>query len=132
MKRTTQGTYAALVLQSEVRALGTEDYEARIEGLEKDLTRQAKEANEMFSELHVANAMIQDLEALVELAAQKPLPREPDIVILTADQPGVSGGLASVQEACAWISERGSNLGRPCIRPAEPNQKHAKGRHRYS
>ena len=111
-----------------------DDARAQMDSLGKKLQRE-EEASAVQMEIIIGHrAEIRDLEALVQLATQpqKAVPREPDIVILTSDQPGVSGGLASVQEACSWISERGTNRGHPCIRPAEPNQKHAKGRHRYS
>lgn len=74
-----------------------------------------------------------DLAMVLETTVEAPKsgPRAPDIVITTEDTPGVSGGLASIQEACSHVATRGVNKGKPCIRPREPDQKHATGRHRY-
>lgn len=127
-----QGTYARLVEMAATRAIEREDLMAELELAEQNLTKVDQDALDMHGELQVANAMIQDLEALVALAAVKEVPRAPDIFIAPSDGEGVSGGLASVVEACAHISERGVNRGRPCIRPRENEERtHAKGRHRY-
>ncbi len=135
MERTNQGTYAQLVERSEARALATEDYMAQIEALGQSLRRE-EEASVVQVEIIMAlKTDIRDLEALVALGAQngspRAEPRAPDVVVVDSDVPGVSGALASIQEACSVISMRGANKGKPCIRPAEPNQKHATGRHRY-
>lgn len=86
-------------------------------------------------EIIVLRQAVKNLESLVALRVTEETsedgPRAPDIVIVDAGTPGVSGGLATVQEACSAISLRGVNKDKPCIRPAEPNQKHATGRHRY-
>jgi len=75
-------------------------------------------------------AEVKDLTFVIETAALDG-PRAPDIVVVDEDVPGISGGLATVQEACSAISMRGVNKGKPCIRPSEGKQKHATGRHRY-
>ncbi len=136
MVRTKQGTYTDLVNRAEVRALATMDYQAQIE-LGQELEIKAMiELDEMHSELQAANGVINDLEAVISLTAREKAspraePRAPDVVVVDSDVPGISGALASVQEACSAISMRGANKGKPCIRPAEPNQKHQSGRHRY-
>jgi len=131
-----QLSYLELIKKSEDRAIATDEYMAQIDALKNELFKRDRVQDDYATLVLSQKAAIRDLEGLVALAAAQKTPpeaspRAPDIVILTSGQPGVSGGLASVQEACSWISDRGVNRGSPCIRPAEPNQKHATGRHRY-
>lgn len=90
------------------------------------------ENTDLNSELQAGNVELKELEQIIAVAATDSRPRPPDIMIVDEDVPGVSGGLASVQEACGHLSTRGPNKDKPCIRPREnPEQTHAKGRHRY-
>jgi len=136
MERTSQPTYVELVKIGDTWLVRMDDFRAQIETLEHDLSKMTVHRNSLKDDALGLNRMIDEMEGIIALmsekSAEKAGPRAPDLVILTSAQPGVSGGLASVQEACSWISERGVNRGTPCIRPAEPNQKHAKGRHRYA
>lgn len=134
MERTTQKTYAEGMKSFDALMMEMEDYKAQIEIMDTDNGKLERELETMEVLVKALESEIRDLEGVIALATrpEPAVPRAPDIVILTSDQPGVSGGLASIQEACGWISERGTNRGTPCIRPAEPNQKHSKGRHRYT
>ncbi len=134
LERTTQATYASAMAMAETRAIDREDLRAQIEMLEHKNSALETDADRDLETIRSLEARIHELELLVQLAAdgQMAVPRAPDIVVVDEDVPGVTGGLASVQEACANISTRGVNIDKPCMRPREnPERTHQTGRHRY-
>lgn len=123
-----------------MRRVVVDHMDADIGSLRVDLEREKQITQNQVEIIMALKGELRDLETVIESAVMSPTdpltgfgsgPRAPDIVVLDEDVPGVSGGLATIQEACSAISFRGINKGKPCIRPAEGNQKHKTGRHRY-
>lgn len=132
MERTTQKTYAEGMKSFDTLMVEMDDARAQVDHFQNESKIVQDRVEDLDEYVLTLRTQIRDLEALVAIAAVPAGPRAPDIVVVNDSVPGVSGALASVQEACGHISERGVNIDKPCIRPREnPERKHKTGRHRY-
>lgn len=134
MVRTSEPTYPDLKTDWNLKKdlLGLID--ADNVDLRKSMIRMQEKYSLLDHERNAAMAEARDLAMILETAVTAPEsgPRAPDIVVVDEETPGVSGGLATIQEACGHLATRGQNKGKPCMRPREnADRTHATGRHRY-